>query len=113
MGWYLNSKQNNSQKSPSAVRSLLEQQKFKLSPADDAVEDSGLMEDVVLHSHMQQATVEIYSHYSQYNTIRGWGKWSQIQGSEKKGKCEVCQLLTKCFWCILKVSGGGKSQKVR
>ncbi len=67
---YLNSKQNNSQKSQSAVRSLLE-----LPPADDddddAVEDSGLMGDVVLHSHMQQATVEIYSHYSQYNTIRG------------------------------------------
>lgn len=95
MGWYLNSKQNNSQKSQSAVRSLLEQQKFKLPPADDAVEDSELMEDVVLHSHMQQTTVEIYSHYSQYNTIRGRGKWSKIQGSEKRGKAKVSVSITK------------------
>lgn len=51
------------------------------------------MEDVVLHSHMQQATVKKKSaftdegsHYSQYNTIRGWGEMITDPGQREKGK---------------------------
>lgn len=107
MGWYLNSKQNNSQKSPSAVRSLLEQWKVKLSPVDDVVEDSGLMEDVVLHSHMQQATVEIciYRWRQSLLTIQHYQRVREMitdPGQREKGRMWNVSITNKMFLMYFK-----------